>query len=106
MSIKSIFGENLKFYRKSKHLSQEQLSEKVNISVKHLSSIERGLTFVSADLLDKLAVSIDIPAFYFFVNKREIIYNEPMLCSIDKIIEKQLIKAIDEIKTDIRKNNS
>jgi transcriptional regulator with XRE-family HTH domain len=105
MDIKTIFGENLKFYRKAKYLSQEQLSEKVDISVKHLSSIERGLTFVSADLLEKLSVSVDIPTFYFFVNKREFIYNEAMLNIIDRIIEKQLIKAIDEIKSDIRKSN-
>jgi transcriptional regulator with XRE-family HTH domain len=51
MDIKVIFGENLKFYRKTKHLSQEQLSEKVDISVKHLSSIERGSNFISSDLL-------------------------------------------------------
>ena len=105
MDIKAIFGENLKFYRKAKHLSQEQLSEKVDISVKHLSSIERGLTFVSADLLDKLAVSIGIPVFYFFVNKREFFYNDVMLNTIDGIIEKNLIKAIEEIKSDIRQNN-
>jgi len=106
MDVKSVFGENLKFYRKAKHLSQEQLSEKVDISVKHLSSIERGLTFVSADLLEKLAISVNVPIFYFFVNNREIIYNETMLNLIDNVIEKQLIKTIDEIKSDIRKNNN
>ena len=105
MEIKSIFGENLKFYRKAKHLSQDQLSEKVDISVKHLSSIERGLTFVSADLLEKLASAVDVPAFYFFVIQRELFYNEVMLNMIDTIIEKQLTKAFEEIKKDIRQNN-
>src|SRR5215475_12829108 len=104
MDIKAIFGENLKFYRKTKHLSQEQLSEKVGISVKHLSSIERGLNFISADLLEKLAFSVDVPVFYFFVNKREFFYNDVMLNTIDNIIEKNLIKTIDEIKSDIRQN--
>jgi transcriptional regulator with XRE-family HTH domain len=105
MEIKTILGENLKFYRKVKQLSQEQLSEKVDISVKHLSSIERGLNFVSADLLEKLAFYVDVPVFYFFVNKRELFYNDVMLNKIDKIIEKQLIRTIEEIKIDIRKNN-
>ncbi|WP_461257151.1 helix-turn-helix domain-containing protein [Treponema sp. R80B11-R83G3] len=104
MDIKKIFGENLKFYRKAKRLSQEQLSEKVEISVKHLSSIERGLNFISADLLEKLAFSVDVPVFYFFVNKREFFYNDVMLNTIDNIIEKNLIKTIDEIKSDIRQN--
>jgi len=104
MDLKSLFGRNLKLYRKIKRLSQEQLSEKVDISVKHLSSIERGLTFVSADLLQKLATSVEIPVFYFFVNESENFYNDAMLNTIDRIIEKQLIKAIEEIKSDIRKN--
>jgi transcriptional regulator with XRE-family HTH domain len=106
MEIKTVFGENLKFYRKAKHLSQEQLSEKVEISVKHLSSIERGLNFVSADLLEKLAYSVEIPIFYFFVNKRDFFYNDVMLNTIDVIIEDKLVKVIDEIKSEIRHKNN
>ena len=105
MNIKSIFGENLKRYRKIKHLSQEQLSEKVDISIKHLSSIERGLTFVSADLLDKLAAAVEIPVFYFFVNEKGFFYNDTMLNTIDRIIEKHLIRTIEEIKAEIRQDN-
>jgi len=107
MNIKSVFGENLKFYRKAKKLSQDQLSEKVDISVKHLSSIERGLTFVSADLLEKLAISVEVPVFYFFVNvnENEVFYNDVMLNKIERIIEKNLVKTIEGIKSDIRQNN-
>jgi transcriptional regulator with XRE-family HTH domain len=102
MNVRSSFGENLKHYRKEKKLSQEELSEKVDISVKHLSAIERGLNFVSAELLEKLSAALEIPVFYFFVNEKEIFYNDMMLNPIDRIIEKCLIKAIKEIKTEIR----
>ena len=104
MDVKSVFGENLKFYRKAKHLSQEQLSEKVDISVKHLSSIERGLTFVSADLLDKLSLSMNIPVFYFFVNSNDIIFNDIIINKLENIIEKQLTKSIENIKLELHKN--
>ncbi|MDR2808578.1 MAG: helix-turn-helix domain-containing protein [Spirochaetaceae bacterium] len=109
MNIKSSFGENLKFYRKEKHLSQEELSERVGISVKHLSSIERGLTFVSAELLEKLTVSLDIPVFCLFVKQNEIVYNDTTLNMIDRvieIIENHLMKTIEVIKSDIRKNDN
>ena len=102
MDIKSIFGKNLKLYRKAKRLSQEQLAEKVDISVKHLSSIERGQTFVSADLLQRLAISVEVPVFCFFLNEGENFYTDGMLNTLDKIIEKNLIKAIETIKSDIR----
>ena len=104
MDVKSVFGKNLKLFRKSKNLSQEQLSEKVDISVKHLSSIERGLTFVSADLLEKLAFSVEVPVSYFFVNEGENFYNNAIFDAIDRVVEKHLIRAIEEIKSDLRKN--
>ena len=104
MDIKSIFGKNLKLYRKAKNLSQEQLSEKVDISVKHLSSIERGQNFVSSDLLERLAVSVEVPVFCFFLSDDKNFYTDDMLNTIDRIIEKSLIKAIKEIKSDIRQN--
>jgi len=106
MDMKATFGKNLKFYRKAKKLSQDQLSEKVDISVKHLSSIERGLTFVSADLLEKLAISVDVPVFYFFVNENDVFCNDVMLNTIDKIIENNFFEIIKKIKLDIRKNKS
>jgi transcriptional regulator with XRE-family HTH domain len=104
MNVKSFFGENLRFYRKEKRLSQEQLSEKADISVKHLSAIERGRTFVSGELLEKLSKSLEIPVYLFFIKEAEIFYSDTMLNGIDRIVEKHLIKAIEEIKTDIRQN--
>jgi transcriptional regulator with XRE-family HTH domain len=106
MDVKISFGENLKFYRKEKRLSQEELSEKLDISVKHLSAIERGLNFVSADLLGQLAISLEIPVFFLFVNDREIIYNTRLLDSMDRIVEKHLTKTIKDIKAEIHQKES
>jgi transcriptional regulator with XRE-family HTH domain len=102
MNIKASFGENLRFYRREKHLSQEQLSEKVDISNKHLSAIERGLTFVSAELLEKFSESLEVPVFYFFVRDKEMFYNDAMLDTIDRTIEKHLLTAMRDIKAEIR----
>ena len=106
MGLKAFFGANLKQYRKQKHLSQEQLSEKVNISVKHLSKIERGLTFVSADLLDKLSEQLEIPVACFFCKSNEKIYDENVNQIFDRISEKHLIRALEGIKADIREQNN
>ena len=104
MNIKINFGENLKYYRKKKQFSQEQLSEKADISVKHLSAIERGLNFVSAELLEKFSKFLEVPTYLFFVKEAEIIYDDVMLSSINKKIEKHLLKAIEEFKIDIKQN--
>jgi transcriptional regulator with XRE-family HTH domain len=104
MDIKASFGAKLKHYRKMLHLSQEQLSEKVDISVMHLSKIERGLTFVSADLLEKLSYSLQISAAHLFCKENEKIYDDNILNKFDRITEKHLIRAMEGIKGDIRQD--
>jgi transcriptional regulator with XRE-family HTH domain len=102
MDIKASFGANLKHYRKMHHLSQEQLSEKVDISVMHLSKIERGLTFVSSDLLEKLSDNLSVSAAHLFCTDTQKIYDDDVLNKFDRITEKHLIKAMEAIKSDIR----
>ena len=50
MSIKKYIGKRIKEIRKSKHLSQEQLSEMLDISQNALSYIETGENFFSAEV--------------------------------------------------------
>ena len=102
MDIKAFFGANLKHYRKISHLSQEQLSEKVDISVMHLSKIERGLTFVSSDLLEKLSDNLSVSVAHLFCIDTQKIYDDDVLNKFDRITEKHLIKAMEAIKSDIR----
>lgn len=56
-------GERIRFLRKQKNLSQEQLAEKVWISTTHMSHIETGSTKLSlpvlVDLANALAVGTD-----------------------------------------------
>jgi len=104
MDLREFFGANLKRYRKKLQLSQEQLSEKVNISVMHLSKIERGLTFVSADLLEKLSSNLEITVAHLFCEPNEKIYSDDVIKRFDYITEKHLIKAMEGIKSDIRQD--
>jgi transcriptional regulator with XRE-family HTH domain len=63
---RTIFGANVKHYRKVRGLSQAELAEKMHVSVKHLSAVERGLTFVSSGFLDNLNKVLEISISYFF----------------------------------------
>jgi len=98
MNVKGIFGKNLKYYRKEKKLSQEQLSENVEITVKHLSEIERGIVFASAGLMEKLAENLDIPIFAFFLTDNTIYYDNIMLARIEKEIIHNIEYTINNIK--------
>ena len=102
--MKAFFGTNLKRYRKEKHLSQEQLADRLNISVKHLSKIERGLTFVSADLLERIAEQLEVSVAHLFYKANEKIHDDNILAMVDRISEKHLIRALEGIKAEIRQN--
>lgn len=54
-------GNKIKFYRVDKNLSQEQLSERVDITQNYLSNIERGIRIPSlpvlVDIVDELGIT-------------------------------------------------
>jgi transcriptional regulator with XRE-family HTH domain len=101
MNVKGIFGKNLKYHRKEKKLSQEQLSENVDITPKHLSEIERGIVFASAGLIEKLAENLDIPVFAFFLTENSVYYDNLMLTRIEKTIIQNIEYTMNDIKKGI-----
>lgn len=50
-------GKRLAHLRKENHLTQEQFAEKLDISVKHCSSVERGMSSLS---LEKMICACEI----------------------------------------------
>ncbi len=59
-SIPQLFGRNVRKYRKARNLTQEQLSEKLEISQKHLSILETGSQFASAALIGKISEVLNV----------------------------------------------
>ena len=55
-----MLSDNIRKYRKAKHLSQEQLAELVDISVTHMSHIETGNTKLSLQVLVDLARVLEV----------------------------------------------
>lgn len=52
---KKKIGEKIAALRKDKNMTQEQLAEKVGITVQHLGTIERGKANTTLNRLDKIA---------------------------------------------------
>jgi len=87
MSIKKDFGARVKEFRTKKRLTQFDLAELVGVDPKHISHIERGLSFPKADLIEKLAYALEISYLEFF--KVEYLNNrQDILKKILQIIEK------------------
>ena len=93
MNIKQDFGNNLHEYRKARGMSQESLAEKLEISVKHLSTLETGKSFVSAELLEKISEILSVSPSALFYSTEEKSIDESDLSIIDTIIEEEFQKA-------------
>ena len=59
-SVQVLFGQNVTKYRKLAGLTQEQLSEKLGVSQKHLSIIENGVQFAAASLIGRISKVLNV----------------------------------------------
>ncbi len=66
MDNKKLLGKRIKEIRKSKGLTQEQLSEMIDIETSSLSGIESGRFFPSLHVLEKIADVFDVELIEFF----------------------------------------
>jgi len=102
MNVKNIFGRNLKHFRKINGYTQENLSEKLGITPTHLSRIENGFSFVTAELLDALCVIFDISPATFFYTTQEFSGDDSLFSKIDEIIDEEIKRFALVTKCKIR----
>lgn len=60
MNIKLKFGNKIKELRKEKGLSQEKLANLAEIDRTYLPTIEKGERNVSIEIIEKLAIALDV----------------------------------------------
>lgn len=61
-----LLGQKIAYYRKTRHLNQMQLAEKINISRTHMSRIENCDCAPSLDIVFDIADALDLPVYLFF----------------------------------------
>ncbi len=94
MNLKKELGEKIKRVRKQRGLTQEQLSEMVDISPRNLSNIELGVSFVKAETLERIIDALNISTEELFANNH-IKTNHELIREIDSFIN----KAKDDTRT-------
>lgn len=107
MSLKQIFGNNIHSYRKLRNLSQEQLAEKLDISVKHLSTLETGKVFASAELIEKIAKELQVSISALFFSPDEKSFDGSDLSKLNSLLDEEISKFLVSFKNKIKdiKNN-
>ena len=60
MEIKNIVGQNIKFYRFKREISQEELAHQANISTTSISLIENGRVDIKLSNLFEISKALDV----------------------------------------------
>ena len=69
MTLKQVFIQNLKEYRKKEGISQMKLAEYCNTAPSYIGQIETGVRFPSLELVEKMADILRIEPYHFFKKK-------------------------------------
>jgi transcriptional regulator with XRE-family HTH domain len=69
MTLKQVFVQNLKEFRKKEGFSQMKLAEYCNTTTSYIGHIETGLKFPSMDMIEKMAKILRIEPYLFFKNR-------------------------------------
>ena len=69
MKLRAIVARNLRILRKLKGLSQEELADSAGINRNYVGQIEREEKSPTVDILDKLAIALEVNAVDFFVQR-------------------------------------
>ncbi|MCL2833226.1 MAG: helix-turn-helix domain-containing protein [Treponema sp.] len=70
-NIKEIFAKNLKQFRQIRGWSQAFLAEKAEVSTNYIGMLENSVKFPSAEMVQKLAIALDIDPTDLFSKKND-----------------------------------
>ena len=101
MDIKKLFGANLRKYRKERALSQEELAEKADVSVKHIGALESGSSFVSAELLQTFCSFLGVQPHSFFMQEGALDFGLISFDQIEQIIRGRMNQSASIICHDV-----
>ena len=101
MDIKKLFGANLRKYRKERALSQEELAEKADVSVKHIGALESGSSFVSAELLQTFCSFLGVQPHSFFMQEGALDFGSISFDQIEQIIRGRMNQSASIICHDV-----
>ena len=71
MTLKQIFIQNLKEFRKKEGLSQMKLAEYCDTATSYIGDIEIGRRFPSMEMIEKIANILKIEPYHFFKKTKD-----------------------------------
>ena len=99
---KLTMGDRIKETRRKHHWTQDQLAEKVDVSLEYISEIERGLKTPSMQVFIKLVEVLDVSADYLLrdtVSTRNLYGDKQIGARLERLTPKQRVALMALIDT-------
>jgi len=96
MKLRTVFIQNLREYRKERGISQAILAEKCETSTSYIGQIEIGNRFPSLEMIEKMAVALQIKPYLLFCDADE--------TAEDKVLRRKPKAITEDVKKKLIKN--
>ncbi len=93
-TTKELLGARIKELRKLRKLTQDELSEKIDIDAKHMSRIEVGGSYPSLDTLEKMASALNVEMKDFFEFAHEAKRSKEIRQALDSLAKETDIEKL------------
>ena len=99
MDLRKPLGNKIKYFRKQKGLTQEQLAEKIGIETNTLSNVETGKSFMSFKVFQKLPEILEVQPYEIFIYDENLTveYKEQLVKKIKKNKNSRVLFLIENI---------
>ncbi|MBR7117530.1 MAG: helix-turn-helix transcriptional regulator [Clostridia bacterium] len=91
---KLTMGDRIREIRKKRGMTQEQLAEKIDVTLEYVSQIERGLKMPSMQVFVKLVEVLDVSADYLLrdsVSTRNLYGDKQLGARLERLTPKQRV---------------
>ena len=103
MTLQELFVKNLKYYRKQKKLTQNELTLAIDMGYNYINGVEQQKYFPQPDVIEKIAQVLQIkPVCLFSENPLLQDATEKNSQFIEVLTEKLYVKIKNDIKKDIK----
>mgnify|MGYP002624405125 CR=1 FL=1 len=96
MNLKEIFINNLKYYRKQKGMTQNELTLALNKSYNYINSVEQGKILPSFEVIEQICEALEIRPTQLFGDDSS--PQNVMLFSKDSYVEEVTEKLLTRLK--------
>lgn len=92
--LRKNIGKKIKLARTNANFTQEQLAEKISLSTRYISQLERGIAFGSATTITNICKTLNINPNFLFEDS----INENS-CKINDLIDAKFLKSYSKLNT-------